>query len=258
MIYMILILGFILFGIIGEKRFIVGMVPAIMFITFIFYIIKIKKADIGLIFKYLLIGLIVGSILVYMGVRLSPTLNPDNKIMGRFDLAYAIDYALNYENSEYRDKAEMSRSKGLVYFAQYLFEKGPICFLIGDGAGKLVESQYSGKKGTMLDVYGVRYGGRMGFVWLYLQVGILGVLSYLLFYLALIRVVWKNFRYKYEYLAFIMIGLVFFIDFSIYSDVSIKFTALNSSFLLLGSFILNDIKAYNIEIIAENRTIKPN
>ena len=65
---------------------------------------------ITLILKYIIIILIGGSFLFYIGVRLSPSLNPDNKIMGRFDISFVINYSLKYENPNKNNLEEMSRS----------------------------------------------------------------------------------------------------------------------------------------------------
>lgn len=44
-------------------------------------------------FKYLVV---LAPIIFYLGVRLNPTLNKENKIWGSFDLDYAINYAMEY------------------------------------------------------------------------------------------------------------------------------------------------------------------
>ena len=77
-------------------------------------------------------------------------------------------------------------------------------------------------------------------------------LFYLLFYFALFRIIWKHFRHKFEYLAFIMIGFVFIFDFSFYSDNLIRYTALNSSFLCPGVYILKISGRFHIRSIWAN------
>ena len=123
-IYLILILCFTMFGIIGAKRLIVLMIPIILLFTLFIFILKTKKININLIFKYVPIALLGGMFLFYLGVRLSPTLNPDHKMMGKFDMNYAINYTLNYASSSDKSFTEMRRSEGLKYFTKYLYDKG--------------------------------------------------------------------------------------------------------------------------------------
>ncbi len=47
--------------------------------------------------RYLVLGLCIVPVVFYFGARLTPTLNPENKVWGSFDLAYMFDYAEQYQ-----------------------------------------------------------------------------------------------------------------------------------------------------------------
>lgn len=55
--------------------------------------------------------LLVAPLLIYVGFRLNPTLNPEKKLWGSFDLQYAVDYALSYSGVS-EEKLESDYAQG--------------------------------------------------------------------------------------------------------------------------------------------------
>lgn len=245
-LYLILILFFIAFGIIGHKRVLVYFVPLLFIIAYFitYYIInrKLSKRHIRNLFIIILISILS----FYSIARLDPTLNPDHTIGGRFDLDYLLSYSDEYAFSESNDLKEMSRFEGLLYFSKYLIHKEPITFLFGEGAGKLIKSQYRETEGDMLANYGVRYGGRMGFIWLLLQVGFLGVFLYIGLLIKLNLFLFKKYK-LIGYLnnpiliGFIIATIFMLIDIFIYSSVSIKMEVLKGTYFFVAALLYREL-----------------
>jgi len=69
-------------------------------------VLLVLSSNLKQVFKMRRIGLalVIAPIILYSGLRLNPTLNPDRVMWGTFDPNYAIDYALNYSGVS-EDKA---------------------------------------------------------------------------------------------------------------------------------------------------------
>ena len=243
--YLILIVGFFLFGIIGEKRAIIFYIPITIFL--VFFIDKIMTKQFTTIQSFKLFFIIVS---FYLSVRLNPSLTPDNEMWGRFDLNYVINYSKEYNQSSKRNLKEISRMEGLIYFSTYLYRQDLITFLFGEGAGELISTKY-GKYGStpvnlMLENYGVRYGGRMGFVWMYLQIGALGVFFYWLIIYKLFKFVGKNYKPNAIYLSFLVITIIYILDFFTYSYEFFKQFYLSGVYFFIAALIILDVKHGNI------------
>lgn len=102
----LLTLGLIFIGFMSFKRAIWFIMPLIIFL-FMFYVPQ-KKIPNRLVFLFsLLIPLIF-----YFGVRLNPTLNPEKKTWGSFDLNYTITYAKKYSFGEDNNKSKINYGRG--------------------------------------------------------------------------------------------------------------------------------------------------
>ena len=83
-------LGLLWIGFTTGKRAVMFILPLVVTI-FMTYVKGVK------INKYMGIGILAMPLLFYLGVRLTPTLNPEHKVWGSFDFEYAFDYAENYQ-----------------------------------------------------------------------------------------------------------------------------------------------------------------
>jgi hypothetical protein len=227
--YLLLIMGFILFAIIGEKRSIILFGPLLFVTVFLIYLWKSKKINPGLLFKYLSIIVFGAGMSLYISLRLIPSLNPDNKVWGQFDPAYVVDWFIYYtkierdrsrlDNIKFSNLQEIRRVEGLYYFPRYLYRKGGASFYLGEGAGNLIMlKSVTGIDSSMLAVYGVRYGGRMGIIMTYLQIGLLGVLIYFGMYIKIFIKMWKKYKHNPESLALLSVTVLFFLDSIFYSN----------------------------------------
>ncbi len=84
------LLGLLFVGFTTGKRAVMFVLPVVVFVFFVY--VQGRKVS-----KYMVYALALVPLLFYLGVRLTPTLNPDNQVWGRFDWDYAFDYAETYQ-----------------------------------------------------------------------------------------------------------------------------------------------------------------
>ena len=85
----IFIAGLLLVGIATGKRAVILLFP-ILFLVLSVYVCKKKYSN------RVWIVIAAAPLLFYLGVRLTPTFNPENKVWGTFDLEYMLNYTENY------------------------------------------------------------------------------------------------------------------------------------------------------------------
>ncbi len=233
--YLWLIIGFLAFAIIGEKRGIVLYTPLLILIQ---YFLFSKRKGLKISTKAIrnISGIFLAlMIFLYVAIRLNPSLNPAGKMGGDVDFEYLTDYATRFTKVEDENLGgNDSFSRGLVYFQVFFlikreFDTKDIYF--GKGPADIMMSRFSEYYGVylseeeiLLEKYGVGYGGRSGLIFTFIQVGVLG----LLFYLFLIHALFKQVRKVYantkmgSRLSTLALGafgsyIVFLMDFLTYS-----------------------------------------
>lgn len=85
--------GLLLVGFTTGKRAVWFILPFII-AAFMVYVQGIRLN------KYIILGIAAIPVVFYFGARLTPTLNPENKVWGSFDLEYMFDYAETYQFGE--------------------------------------------------------------------------------------------------------------------------------------------------------------
>lgn len=85
------VLGLLLVGFTSGKRAVMFILPVVV-AAFMIYVPKLRLRGSTIAMTILLVPL-----LLYLGVRLTPTLNPEHKIWGSFDWEYAMGYAETYQ-----------------------------------------------------------------------------------------------------------------------------------------------------------------
>ncbi|MCA0151872.1 hypothetical protein [Winogradskyella vincentii] len=173
---LILFFGFILVAVSSAKRAIIFMLP-IIFVVFL-YLNRDNSKNSLRTFNY---SFFLLPLFVYLLVRLSPTLNPSNKIWGVFDLEFAIDYALEYESID-RETFNNTTANRLGTTALILNQtfNSPINFIFGYGGDKLSKSYISSSSSKDFTKQ-VEYGYN-GLTWLLYQYGIIASLIWFLFF----------------------------------------------------------------------------
>lgn len=84
------LLGLLFVGFSSGKRAVMFILPIVVFVFFVY----VQGRKVG---KYALYVLAFVPLLFYLGVRLTPTLNPENQVWGSFDWDYAFGYAEEYQ-----------------------------------------------------------------------------------------------------------------------------------------------------------------
>lgn len=87
-------LGLLLIGFTSAKRAVMFILPVVV-AAFLIYVPKLRLQRTTIAYAIILIPL-----LLYLGVRLTPTLNPEHQVWGSFDWEYAIGYAETYQFGE--------------------------------------------------------------------------------------------------------------------------------------------------------------
>lgn len=85
------IFGLLLVGFTTGKRAVMFILPVVI-TMFMVYVPKLKLKS-----STIAIAILLVPLLFYLGVRLTPTLNPEHKIWGSFDWEYAMGYAETYQ-----------------------------------------------------------------------------------------------------------------------------------------------------------------
>lgn len=85
--------GLLLVGFTTGKRAVWFILPVVI-AAFMVYVQGIRLN------KYIVLGIAAIPVVFYFGARLTPSLNPENKVWGSFDLEYMFDYAETYQFGE--------------------------------------------------------------------------------------------------------------------------------------------------------------
>lgn len=95
------IIGLLIVGFTTGKRAIMFILPIVVFL-FMVYVQGMQLK------RYMWVGIALVPVLFYLGVRLTPTLNPEHKVWGSFDWEYAWDYAETYQFGKEGVEGQMS------------------------------------------------------------------------------------------------------------------------------------------------------
>lgn len=250
--YIYLILGFLIFSILGAKRSTIVYFPLIFVILTFLYHKKFERINFRLINRIMIFS-VLSIFAFYFAVRLMPSLNKERVVWGSFDIEYALDYSERYVTTGAGAIDEVGRAEAPVFILTNMINDDIYSMLFGYGAGHLVKSNFNdllvsqgSQQNLTENLYGVGYGARTGLIQIVLQVGIAGLLAYLLllyfiFKKSLVNInslLYGN-QLKLHYLFLIAIWLVLSLDFFTYSVVSAKISSLSLSFFLYLGLIGN-------------------
>lgn len=216
------ILGLTFIGFVNYKRAIWFMMPFLIGL-FMFYVQKRKVPRRML----LLIALI--PVMVYLGVRLNPTLNREHKVWGSYDLNYAMNYAEEYSLGKEDVYGERKAGTGRVGAVTYLIDRIKDGNLDGaDWFGRGLSMMYvegAESEEYFLKFYGLNsIGSANGFFQSYVVFGITGAFITIVFALSFLTKI-QNIRVR------VAIMILFFWEYFFYTGVILREPAL--SFLLI-------------------------
>jgi hypothetical protein len=175
------LIGLLFIGFATGKRAVWILFPVLFFLLGI-YAYRRNIAN-----KIFIIALAVPLIL-YAGLRLTPSLNPERKVGGSFDPGYALNYGLKYSagiDNGHQDVQSGVGRIGAVNWMWQRLEKMDKSTLFGSGLEYIIyadHEDYSNKSYYQ----GIRSRGSItGIVNTFMTIGLIGVILYILFVLAL-------------------------------------------------------------------------
>jgi hypothetical protein len=171
------IVGLMLIGFLAGKRAVWFIMPLII-TAFLIYIPRQR------INASLCIGIIFAPLAFYFGIRLTPTLNPDHKVWGSFDLSYTFDYANKYQFGNGENYKEQIQGRGGA--SLYLVKKlnSDVIFSTKDWFGQGFSQMYAtdyeefSKINPQLD----SKGSATGVYQTYITTGYVGIIMTLIFF----------------------------------------------------------------------------
>jgi hypothetical protein len=236
-----LLLTFLLISQVGGKRGTLVYAPVVMATVYFLHVrlkgVAVIRFSRGLVSLSLLILLSV-----YAFVRLNPYLNPDEEIGGRFDLTFALGFVLDYVDQG-TNVYDFSRAQALPYIFSYLFNQDAPTVLFGEGAGRLTRAnpEVPEDMDAVTYYYGIRYGGRVGIIWVFLQIGVVGTLVFTALLLRILRQILRFPAGSYHVPAMAGILLVVVLDIYTYSMVTFRFFSIYGMFFTYVAFMYRDM-----------------
>lgn len=240
-----IVVGLILIiAIASGKRQPIIIFPAILFFLFVFVSRKLRLA--GLL-KYLVIALIV----FYVGVRMTPTITPEKKVGGSFDISFVSNYIKSYYFGKDQDRSYDSKGIGrgaglFLYFKpERLTLESDKEIFFGKGVYEVAIGKYGRFTAGGRSNYGIKHEGLIGEAGaLIYTLGYMGSILMIIFVTAII------FSMKNKKLAWI-IFFYFLWDILLYYN---QMVFLNSSGLivLIIIFYSNSLEKEKISSLRRN------
>ena len=186
----LIIAGIFFIGFSSNKRALWFIMPVMIFLL-LQYLPKLKRLSKLLILSPLIL------LIVYLGLRLTPTLNPDNQIWGTFNPDYAIEYAKDYSlgNDGLDDETISYGRVSSTFLLINRFKNGNLSYkdLIGYGQEIIRYTSYD-----EFSKYNTGLASKMatnGFYKSYLTTGLVGIITLLIWYYLMVSYI-KNKRFK--------------------------------------------------------------
>lgn len=211
----ILVIGLVVVAIASNKRAPIFILPIIVLLlnTYVY-----KTRTFVSLIKYIPLFLL----LLYIGVRSNPSLNPEESRWGSFNIEYAIQYSNDYMfGSERRLEIDEDKIYGrggafLAFFSSDLYNIPIKTLLFGDGIEEILKS-YEDFDTVKYDV--AHRGALNGALAKFISLGLLGLLFHFLYGMSLIGFI------GFKRLHSLLIG-VFLWDFFLYDGVMMEHSAM--------------------------------
>lgn len=233
----------------SDKRAIWMLFPMILVMFNWDKVKKVKIKNIGII-------LIMIPLTVYVGFRLNPTLNPDRKLWGSFDLDYGLNYSLDYSGFS-EDKLSQQRGEGrwgasLVIIQHYIgnVRNQDTLFGIGrDRNGRVIWGNVD------VDEIGLKRDGTMiSFIGRSLLIdGLLGTVFYLVCYISMISTI-SNRRIRRVFMTVVVWDALLYSGIFQMGVLSVWAICLFSNYTIMNSL---SIKRSNVSGSYDNNMLIP-
>jgi hypothetical protein len=208
----------------SSKRAIWFIMP-VFIILFMYYIPRKIKTS------HLLYVISLAPLILYMGIRLNPTLNKEHKVGGSFNLGYAIDYTQKYSFGKTTETSDIQLGSGrggatILLFSKVFENKA---FSISDYLGYGLKEVYTTNYEEFnQDKFGVNSKGAVtGVFQSYIVSGYIGVILTIILIISICNLI-KEPRIR------IVIAILFFWDYFFYIGLILRIQAL----LILLFFII--------------------
>lgn len=243
--YLFWILIFLVFPVVNMKRATWFFLPVIIFTSYI-YFIHYYGVGIRSSIRKLLFFLGIAVAIFYVGARINPTLNPEKRVWGSFDLTFIMDYASSYnydEEFEQRTGLVKGRWAGLKFaFLESIAERPSMNTFFGYGMEKFIGASH----GTpFFRDLGIQSKGSMtGIIYVLWSTGILAVFALLFFYGQFIVKIRKMRKYTHNKMDHLLIFissiwvLIILIDYISYTTAFINNLQLNIIFFAVIALTL--------------------
>ena len=247
--YIIFILLFMSIGLISNKL-------GILFYIFILFIsltlLYAKKMTNSFLFnieflknisKVILYLLIIFALFV----SINPRANPEHKVGGSINIDYLIKFTKEYNSIKLKGSKVQGDGRGdapILTFKR-LENGGLMNILIGYGPGDIVKSAYLPYTDPLLEKYNIGYGGRLGMVWMMMQLGLIGTMIFVIFQISLFIKVYKKYSQVtkeedvLKILSMLGIIIIFFIDFFTYSSELLYSSGVTISYYFLIYYVIS-------------------
>jgi len=240
-------IGLLFIGIMTGKRAVIILFPLLYIFLLLFvssYYKKVRNIQYIIPISIIVVGMF------YLGLRLIPSFNPENKVWGSFDVKYAYDYTLEYSTGIDESGGDLQegvgRVGGVLLFwndiksgvdiDRILFGLGNEYMAYADIDDYFNEDYYLGITSR---------GSVTGVIYIYFTIGLIGVLLLLLFILSWYPII-KYKRFRYFLLFTVLFDLIFYNAQMIFSIPMFTFLlfiviSANNSFDRHGDFIFYDL-----------------
>lgn len=210
----IFLVGLLFVGFMTGKRAVWLLFPS-LFLIYAFYVARRKYP------KQLFYVLLFAPLFFYLGLRFSPTLNPENKIWGSFDVEYAFNYVVDYSMGKEDSSGERELGEGRVGALRLLIDNltdtknYTTNTFLGYGLDYIYAADYDYYSDS--DYYfGVSHRGSVtGIFMLFIAGGLIGISLFLLYYPLLF------FEAHYNKLRIVLLGTALF-DFIFYNSTIVR------------------------------------
>jgi len=246
--YIIWILLFIMIGLMSNKLGILFYLMLLFVYLSYFYANPKIRLPNFLFMKKLLISIVYLTIIFILFVMINPRANPEHKVGGSVDIEYLMEYSKNY-NTKVPSPGE-GEGQGRFDAPAAVFSRlengGLLNMMLGFGPGEIVKSAFTKYHNPLLEKYNIGYGGRQGWLWSAMQIGIIGIIIMALFQLTLLKkllIIHKKIYLSEEDKIFILTALgfvfIYLLDFFSYSRILMTSPGVVLTYYFVIFYVLN-------------------
>jgi hypothetical protein len=226
--YLLLAVGFVIFGIVGEKAALLYFFPASFIGIYYLYIWKKGINVLKNTFYLAIIGILIAIISTAI-IKFQPRLNPERKVGGSVEYSYAFDYTREYTSSThyYNTGVATGRLSTTELVLRQIMNDGVPHIFLGYGPGSITLSVFGAYYDPRVSLIRRSYG-ITGFTFYLVEYGFLGVITIMIIYCIYIKRAWDQYRIEsdsyWEAFSFgtLILGIMAFFAFTVYNTLPLN------------------------------------